>query len=625
MKQAIPSLFLSVCVILSLAWRPAVRLQGSVEPPAKVSSEAWSVATSTASATADIIVSAQGYPDLSLASTLATKEAKTRFVADTLMRYADVAQASLRRDLAFRNLPYRVLWLTNSIAVPTANQATLVWLAARTDVKRVDLDVQGRGIEGAQSPVPNLKSMLNALQSISTGVQRVNAPQIWTLGVMGQGIVVADLDTGVQWDHPALQPHYRGWNGTTATHNYNWFDPVGESVASPTDDSGHGTHTTGTMVGDNGTGTQTGVAPGAEWIACRNMDHGTGSVSRYVACFQFALAPTDVNGNNPNPALAADITSNSWTCWGESPYLEDGCLQPDSLITATQALRSAGVMVVAAAGNSGGGCSSVFQSPGTYKQVLTVGSTQLDAANTIASSSGRGPSTYDGSIKPDVVAPGVGIYSTYPTNGYASLSGTSMATPHVAGVVALMWSAAPGLRGDIDDTEAILRNTTVPLTSAQQCGSVLGSSVPNNTYGYGLVDAQAAVSEALRGTMVAVPQAPLVSALGTLTFSVMLTNYQSITRTNVVLTLTLPASTLFAHATPPAVQNGNIVSWTIAQLAPVSTVSVTLALTATQAGTITLQSYRVTYRDGMTGPLIGAPASTFVYAYRVWLATVMRN
>ena len=248
----------------------------------------------------------------------------------------------LRRDLAFRKLPYRVLWLTNAVAVPAASQATLVWLAARTDVKRVDLDVQGKGIESVQSPISNLESVVNAPQDISTGVQRVNAPQVWALGVTGQGIVVADLDTGVQWDHPALQPHYRGWNGSTATHNYNWFDAVAESVASPTDDSGHGTHTTGTMVGDNGAGIQTGVAPGAQWIACRNMAFGTGSVSRYVACFQFALAPTDVNGNNPNPALAADITSNSWTCWGESPYFEDGCLQPDSLITATQALRSAG-------------------------------------------------------------------------------------------------------------------------------------------------------------------------------------------------------------------------------------------------------------------------------------------
>jgi uncharacterized repeat protein (TIGR01451 family) len=624
MKQAIPSLLLSVCVILSLAWRPAVRPQESVEPPAKVSSEAWSAATSAANATADIIVSAQGYPDLSPARTLATKEAKTRFVADTLMRYADVAQASLRRDLAFRNLPYRVLWLTNAIAVPAANQATLVWLAARTDVKRVDLDVQGRGIESTQSPVLRLESVLNAPQSVSTGVQRVNAPQIWTLGVTGQGIVVADLDTGVQWNHPALKSHYRGWNGTSAAHNYNWFDAVAESVASPTDDQGHGTHTTGTIVGDNGAGIQTGVAPGAQWIACRNMDHGTGSVSRYVACFQFALAPTDVNGNNPNPALAADITSNSWTCWGEPPYNEDGCLQPNALITATQALRSAGVMVIAAAGNSGGSCSSVFQSPGTYKQVLTIGSTQLDAANTIASSSGRGPSSYDGSIKPDVVAPGVNIYSTLPTDDYGSLSGTSMATPHVAGVVALMWSAVPGLRGDIDDTEAILRNTAVPLTGAQQCGSVPGSSVPNNTYGYGLVNAQAAVSEALHEKLAA-SAAPLSPPLVPFTYTLTLTNFATLTRTNVVLTLTLPPSVTLVGVTQPAVQAGSVISWTFGQLTPKAVVSVTLVVSSGQVGNVILSDYRTTYADGSMTPLTGAPASVLVYAHRVWLATVMRN
>ena len=624
MRQAIPSLFMSVCVILSLAWRPAVRPQGSVEPPAKVSSEAWRVATSATNATADVIVSAQGYPDLSLARTLATKEAKTRFVADTLMRYADVAQASLRRDLTFRKLPYRVLWLTNAVAVPAASQATLVWLAARTDVKRVDLDVQGKGIESVQSPISNLESVVNAPQAISTGVQRVNAPQVWALGVTGQGIVVADLDTGVQWDHPALQPHYRGWNGITATHNYNWFDTVAESVASPTDDKGHGTHTTGTMVGDNGAGIQTGVAPGAQWIACRNMAFGTGSVSRYVTCFQFALAPTDVNGNNPNPALAADITSNSWTCWGESPYFEDGCLQPDSLITATQALRSAGVMVVAAAGNEGSGCSTVAHSPGTYKQVLTIGATNLDTANTIASFSNRGPSTYDGGLKPDVVAPGVGIYSTYPTDSYDTLQGTSMATPHVAGVVALMWSAAPGLRGDIDDTEAILRNTAVPLTSAQQCGGVSGSSVPNNTYGYGLVNAQAAVSEALHEKLVATA-APVSLPLVPFTYTVTLTNFATLTRTNVVLTLTLPPSITLVSLTQPAVQAGSVVSWTFGQITPKAVVSVTLVVSSGQVGNVTLADYRTTYADGSMVALAGSPVSVLVYSHRVWLATVMRN
>jgi subtilisin family serine protease len=614
-----------MCAILSQAWRPAMPPLGSIEPPAKVSRAAWNAVSSASSATVDIIVNAQGYPDLALAQTLTTKDAKVRFVADTLIRYAERAQAGLRGDLASRKTPYRVLWLTNSIAIPAADKATVTWLAARKDVAQVDLDVQGRGIEESNPPIPSLTSLVSAPQSISAGVQRVNAPQVWALGYTGQGIVLADLDTGVQWDHPALKPHYRGWNGISASHDYNWYDTVSESVTSPTDDQGHGTHTTGTLVGDDGAGTQIGVAPGAKWIACRNMASGTGSVSRYVACFQFALAPTDVYGNNPNPALAADITSNSWTCWGESPYSEEGCLQPDALITATQALRSAGVMVVAAAGNEGSSCSTVGHAPGMYPQVLAIGATNLDAGNTIAWFSSRGPSTFDGGLKPDVVAPGVGIYSSIPTDTYTTMLGTSMATPHVAGVVALMWSAAPGLRGDIDDTEAILRNTAAPLTTSQQCGSVPGSSVPNNTFGYGLVDAQAAVSEALRGKVTAVPMASLVSVSDAVTFSVTLTNYQAIARTNVVLTLTLPTFSIFANATPQVAVNGSVLTWTLAQLAPESAVSLTLALTPTQAGTMTLHDYAVTYPDGKTGPIVGAPASTFVYTSRVWLTTVMRN
>ena len=623
MRKALPSFLLTVCAILSLAWRPNLQPLAAVEPPAKVSREAWNKALSAASA--DVIVNAQGYPDLSLAQTLSTKEARTRYVAEMLMRFAELAQAGLRRDLDKQHIAHRVLWLTNSIAIPAASQATLTWLAARADVAHIDLDVQGRGIEAQQSPISKLQSLLNAPQSISSGVARVNAPQVWALGYTGQGIVLADLDTGVQWDHPALKSHYRGWNGSSATHNYNWFDSTNLSVASPTDDQGHGTHTTGTMVGDDGAGTQTGVAPGSEWIACRNMLAGSGSVSRYIACFQFALAPTDVNGNNPNPALAADVTSNSWTCWGESPWNEQGCLQPDVLITATNALRSAGVMVVAAAGNEGvNGCSTVGHAPGTYPRVLSIGATNVDATNSIAYFSSRGPSTYDGGLKPDLVAPGVSIYSSIPTNSYGSMQGTSMATPHVAGVVALMWSAAPGLLGDIDDTEAILRHTAAPLTTSETCGSVSGGIVPNNTYGYGLVDAQAAVSEALHEKIVATanPVSPMADPF---TFTVTLTNFATLTRTNVVLTLTVPPSTTIVSVTQPVIQTGAVLSWTFAQLNPNDVVSVTLVLTPEQIGTVTLADYSTTYADGSQAALTGAPVSVLVYAHQMWFSTAMRN
>ncbi len=629
--RSILALTVCISVTLSQAWLPLPSVTSTKPPPPKVSTDAW--LTAAVYGSADIIVSAQGYPDLSAAQRLGSKQAKTRYVADALIRYADRSQQYLRRDLSIRHITYRVLWLTNSLAVSGASLETMVWLAGRSDVSRIDLDLKGLGLEaqsaktGGQQVVTNRQSPTSGPHvpaTISAGVLRINAPQVWALGYRGQGIVIADLDTGVQWDHPALQSHFRGWNGVTATFDANWFDPTGESVVIPSDDNGHGTHTTGTLIGDDGAGTVIGVAPGAQWIACRNMLLGTGSVSRYIACFQFALAPTDVNGNNPNPALAADITNNSWECWGEAPWYEQGCLQPDALLTATLALRSAGIMVVAAAGNEGSNCLTVSHAPGMYQNVFTVGATNLDDSNSIASFSSQGPSTFDGSLKPDLVAPGVSIYSSWPISTYYYDSGTSMSTPHVAGTVALMWSAAPGLRGDIADTENILRETAVPLTSTQNCGGVIGSLIPNNTYGYGLVDAQAAVSASLRGMLVATPAAMLSSLSDPITYTVTLTNYTTMTRTGTIR-LTLPSGTTLSSTSPAAVQHGASLAWAFDSLAPLGNLQVILVVRPIQTGVVTLGDYEVNYSDGHTASQSGSPVSTFVYIQKLWLINVMRN
>ena len=122
-------------------------------------------------------------------------------------------------------------------------------------------------------------------------------------------------------DTNALKPKYRGWNGTTADHNFNWHDAIhsgggscGPNTVAPCDDQGHGTHTAGTTVGDDGTGNQIGVAPGVKWIGCRNMDQGNGTPATYTECFQFMIAPTDLAGNNANPALRPHVLNNSWGC-----------------------------------------------------------------------------------------------------------------------------------------------------------------------------------------------------------------------------------------------------------------------------------------------------------------------
>jgi subtilisin family serine protease len=325
------------------------------------------------------------------------------------------------------------------------------------------------------------------------GLQTIHANQVWAQdGATGQGIVVASADTGVQWDHPALIGKYRGWDGQAAHHDFNWHDAI-QDLPDPFDDNRHGTHTTGTMVGDSGTGEQIGVAPGARWIACRNMDHGNGRPSTYLECNQFVLAPYPHGGDpeaDGDPSRAPDVINNSWTC----PPSE-GC-DPLVLEDSFAALEAAGILPVAAAGNSGSSCSTVSDPPAIYAEAFVAGAT--DASNTLASFSSRGPVTSDGSgrIRPDVAAPGVSVCSSVLTNAYGSLSGTSMASPHTAGTAALLWSARPQLKNLVGITRCVLSRSTNPsvrLSFSQACGGTTSDVRPNNMFGWGLVDAYAAV------------------------------------------------------------------------------------------------------------------------------------
>jgi serine protease AprX len=256
----------------------------------------------------------------------------------------------------------------------------------------------------------------------------------------------------------------------------------------PLDPYGHGTHTMGTIVGDDGGANQVGVAPGAKWIGCRSMDSsGLGTPETYIGCFEFMMAPWDLNGENPNPAKAPVAVSNSWYC---SISLGE-CPNQSILFETVQNVRAAGIVPVVAAGNSGPICMTVGNDgpPAQYDESYTVGATTIN--NTLASFSSRGAAHFQGNtlIKPDIVAPGEGVRSTYPPNTYAVLSGTSMATPHIAGVIALIYSAKPNLIGDVSATEDLINATARHLNSSE-CGS--NGSYPNNLYGYGFVNAGAA-------------------------------------------------------------------------------------------------------------------------------------
>jgi serine protease AprX len=432
--------------------------------------------------------------DLSAARALRAKSEKGRFVHDALWAKSQATQRPILRWLRERGIEHRSFYIVNAILVKGTREIAQA-LAARPDVAQIEgnpeiQNVLPHPVPAAETPSPK------APKTIEPGVNYTHAPDVWALGFRGQGNTVAGADTGQRWTHNALKPHYRGWDGQNADHDYNWHDsihdsagnPCGNDSPEPCDDNGHGTHTIGTVVGDDDAGNQIGMAPGAKWIGCRNMDQGNGTPARYIECMEFFLAPYPVNGN-PNqgdPLKAPDITSNSWVC----PPSE-GC-SVNTLQAAVEAQAAAGIMMVAGAGNDGSNCSTVFYPPAIYAASYTVGALNTGTDN-IASFSSRGPVTIDGSnrIKPDITAPGTSTRSSYNTSddAYVSLSGTSMATPHIAGAMALLWCARPELRHDIAGSRTVLDNAA-HFVSSTQCGD---AGPPNNVYGWGRVDISAAV------------------------------------------------------------------------------------------------------------------------------------
>jgi subtilisin family serine protease len=441
-----------------------------------------------------VILSEQA--DVSGAAALKTKEAKGRYVFERLTETAQRTQPPVLKTLRERGWEHRPFWIANMIWV-RGDLPAIQSLAQRKETARIVANPAVRVPELAPT-----SQLVNAVNSVEWNISQVHAPDVWALGYTGQGVVVGGQDTGYQWDHPALINHYRGWDGTNANHNYNWHDaihglnphntgdnPCGYNLTAPCDDNSHGTFTMGTMVGDDGAGNQIGMAPGAKWIGCRNMERGWGTPATYMECFQWFLAPTDLNDQNPDPSKAPDVINNSW--YSDA---SEGTTNLFVFQTAVENLRAAGVVVVVSAGNEGSDCSTIT-SPAIYGASFSVGAT--DNSDNIAGFSSRGPVTVDGSnrLKPDVSAPGVNIRSSVPVNSYAGgWSGTSMAGPHVVGLVALLISAHPELKGQVDTIEYIIENSAVPRTDPQSCGGIPGTDIPNNTYGWGRVDALAALN-----------------------------------------------------------------------------------------------------------------------------------
>jgi len=486
--------------------------------------------------------------DLSPAANLQTKAEKGRFVFQTLSSKAQTTQGPILQWLRERGLEHQSFYIVNAILVKGPRDVAEA-LAARPDVARVE----GNPSIDNHLPKPDayvdVPSSVKQPDTIEPGINYTHAPQVWAEGFTGQQIVVASADTGVRWTHNALKPHYRGWDGQNADHDYNWHDAIHDGPANPCgfdspfpcDDNAHGTHTTGTMVGDDGQGNQIGMAPGAKWIGCHNMNSNVGTPARYIECMQWFLAPTRINGTDPDPSKAPDITNNSWEC----PPSE-GCSAP-TLQAAVESQAAAGIMMVSAAQNSGPACSTVQNPPGIYAATYTAGALTT-GTDTIAGFSSRGPVTADGSnrIKPDIVAPGTSTRSS--TNAsdssYANFSGTSMATPHIAGAMALLWSAVPSLRHQLSASRDALNNSAVHIASTQ-CG---GAGPPNNVYGWGRVDIFAAVGG---GTPTPTPTAtPTATATATATASPTATATATATATPSPTVTASPSPTATVRPTP---------------------------------------------------------------------------
>ena len=499
LRRLFCSLFFVAAAVAALGAFGSSRATSQGSPPAQTAAATkiapWVMDHTTNGQQAEFLVVLADQADLSPAAALPTKNEKSHYVRDALWNKSQATQGPILQWLRERGLEYQSFYITNAILVKGSREIAET-LAARPDVARVEGNPEIQNSLPQPGPAAEAPSQPGAPATIEPGIAYTHAPDVWALGFNGQNIVVASADTGVRWTHNALKPHYRGWNGVVADHDFNWHDSIhsgggvcGPNSPQPCDDFFHGSHTTGTAIGDDGGSNQIGMAPGAKWIACRNMDVGVGTPARYIECMEFFIAPYPVGGDpsQGDPTKAPDITINSWGC-----PTSEGC-SVNTLQAAVEAQAAAGIMMVVAAGNSGSSCSTVTDPPSFYAASYTVGALNT-GTDTIAFFSSRGPVTVDGSgrIKPDITAPGTSTRSASNSSdsAYTFADGTSMATPHIAGAMALLWSAIPSLQNQIDASRAALNNAA-HFISSTQCGT---AGPPNNVYGWGRVDILAAVT-----------------------------------------------------------------------------------------------------------------------------------
>lgn len=440
----------------------------------------------------EFIVVMHAQANTNTAKNIQGKNKKANHVFKVLKQHAQSSQSEILKIIEDHALRFNPFYIVNAILVE-GDRNLMYELAKRLDVKLI---ADNPAIQFDQ-PILERNGLTKSVMGIEWGINRIGADFLWTKNIKGSGVVVGGQDTGYDWEHPALSQQYRG---SMNDHNYHWHDAIygqlssdsfnscGYQVNFPCDDGSHGTHTMGTMVGDDDSGNQIGVAPEAKWIGCRNMENGYGTPATYIECFEWFMAPTDSNDLNPDPSKAPHVIANSWGC----PPSE-GCNPSNFYLMqiVVENLKNSGVFIAVSAGNSGySGCASVDDPAAIFEASFSVGAS--DYFDTLAGFSSRGWVEVDTSfrMKPNVTAPGVWIRSSIPDSAYTFYSGTSMAGPHVAGAVALLISASPGLAGNVDSLENILEMTadSIYTDRTDTCGNTTHDVFPNNMVGHGRIN-----------------------------------------------------------------------------------------------------------------------------------------
>ncbi|CAG7721467.1 unnamed protein product [Allacma fusca] len=407
-------------------------------------------------------------------SSFATRADRLNAVANGLQMFAEKSQGNilqiLDQESRGKQFTFKSLWLTNQVIIRDADLDLIQKLSAYEEIDSIT-EEQVAHIEESIELQVNDNLPLPTEEFYQWGIKEIEAPFVWDEGNRGEHAIVATIDTGVRGTHEALRGNFR--------QEYGWYDPPFGTVI-PTDNHGHGTHTTAIIAG---AARNIVVAHRSRWISCRGCTASSCFQSHLLECAQWITCPTDIATNRTDCSMAPDLVSNGWVSSRGATWFADSI----------RAWRTAGIIPLTSIGDSGPGCGTAA-SPGDDEFVNGVGSTTMD--NVLSTYSSVGPTHTGSNIKPDIVAPGSQVFSAYhySDTSYGSMSGTGMAS-HAAGTVALIMSSEPGVNHNFELIKAALLLGSVPTTSeGKSCDGIPDTHIPNHHIGYGRINARQAIN-----------------------------------------------------------------------------------------------------------------------------------